>query len=611
MTFASESVTSPGSGLVFINDYDASVTAPFRNAILAAEHQLQSNFTNQVTIGATFSLQSMGAQYAATNSFNFITVGYAAFVNALRAHAATSLEQAAVNGLPASDPSGGAGFEVPTGEANILGLAPQTNAQNITVTLNGDLGWSFGQDAVGAIEHELTEGAFGRIASLGISDRQWGPLDLFRFTAAGVRDYTGGADRIATYFGVDSADVSAFPFHSGVNGRGVYDGADLGDWEDYVSGDAFGDGGPGSAGTLSATDLQVLQVLGWNGNAFNPAAEAYATSLTDTSHPFGQLPLGGSATGSLNQAGAREWFQVALQQGHSYTINLMGQAEGGGTLADPVLRLHDFAGNLLTSNDDIAPGDNPDSRIVFTAPASGTYYVEAGGFLDGYAGTYTLQLGAGGTAPQDIGTAGDDVLIGASGGDSISGGDGADTITGSGGRNTLFGGAGADSIAGATGFDQVNGNTGNDTIVGHSQSGDWLLGGQNEDSINASASSGNNIINGNLGDDTLVGGTGADTLRGGQGNDVIQAGSGADWISGDLGDNTIHGGQGADTFHATAGHDYVDGWHAGDHVQADNGVTATTSQVGPDAHIVFSNGGEMDLLGVQVTSLQAGWIFNG
>ena len=86
------------------------------------------------------------------------------------------------------------------------------------------------------------------------------------------------------------------------------------------------------------------------------------------------------------------------------------------------------------------------------------------------------------------------------------------------------------------------------------------------------------------------------------------AGSGADWISGDLGNNTIYGGQGMDTFRAGAGHDVVNGWHSGDHVQLDSGVTYTATQVNGDVHIVFSNGGEMDLINVQQSALQTGWI---
>jgi Ca2+-binding RTX toxin-like protein len=196
------------------------------------------------------------------------------------------------------------------------------------------------------------------------------------------------------------------------------------------------------------------------------------------------------------------------------------------------------------------------------------------------------------------------------GGDSLAGSNGDDTISGgSGADNYLRGGYGNDSIAGGATHNDVNGNQGDDTIVGHSTVGDWLLGGQGNDSIDASASTGANILNGNLGNDTIIGGAGADFLRGGQGDDVIHAGSGNDWISGDLGNNTIYGGQGMDTFRAGGGHDTVNGWHNGDIVQVDKGVTViSVSQVNADVHILLSNGGEVDLLNTQQTSLQPGWI---
>ena len=186
---------------------------------------------------------------------------------------------------------------------------------------------------------------------------------------------------------------------------------------------------------------------------------------------------------------------------------------------------------------------------------------------------------------------------------------GADTLTGVAGvANHIRGGAGDDLIVGSTKFNDINGNAGNDSISGKSTVGDWLLGGQGNDQINATASTGHNIINGNLGADTLTGGSGGDTIRGGQGDDVIRGGAGNNWISGDLGDNKITGGAGQDTFHAGAGHDTITDWHAGDHVMVDSGVTYTFSQVNADVHVMFSNGGEMDLLNTQVNTLQSGWI---
>jgi Ca2+-binding RTX toxin-like protein len=221
---------------------------------------------------------------------------------------------------------------------------------------------------------------------------------------------------------------------------------------------------------------------------------------------------------------------------------------------------------------------------------------------DGGASSATAAVDAGPAESSGVTVSGSDPVtyVGTSGADSIVGADGQ--------HNVVHGGDGADSIVGGSGFNQVNGNAGDDTVVGHSHSGDWLVGGQGQDLIDASASTGNNILNGNLGNDTLIGGAGADTLRGGQGDDVIHAGLGDDWISGDLGTNTIYGGQGTDTFRAGAGHDLVSGWHDGDHVSVAAGVTYHVTQTNGDLHIVFSNGGEMDLLNVQQSSLQSGWI---
>jgi hypothetical protein len=53
MAFANESVTVAGSGLVFVNSYDATVSAAYKSAILTAENYLQSHFTDSITINAT------------------------------------------------------------------------------------------------------------------------------------------------------------------------------------------------------------------------------------------------------------------------------------------------------------------------------------------------------------------------------------------------------------------------------------------------------------------------------------------------------------------------------------------------------------------------------
>nr|MEA2798635.1 serralysin [Phenylobacterium sp.] len=610
MSLDTESVTQPGSGLVFVNYYGAGVTEAYRGAIISAETFLASHFTNSVTVGVSFDLQSLGSTFSGQNSFSTVAVSYATLTAALRSTATTADDLLAVNGLPAADPSNGVGFSIPTTQARILGLAAQSNTIDDKVVLNSDLNFTFGQDAIGVLLHEITEGVFGRTSSLGFNGVRFAPLDLFRFTAGGVRDFTGGSDGVTTFFGIDSQHVSGLAFHNSISATGVNDGFDLGDWSN-TRGDAFGPGGPSSPGTVSATDLQVLDVLGWNptgfGGGFQPAPDEFASSLADTANPVGRIAVGGSASGALQIAGDRDWFAVQFQAGATYTINLVGRAGGGGTLADPFLRLHDSGGTLLASNDDITPGSNSDSRLVFTAPSSGTYYVDAGGFVDGYTGTYRVDVSQTGTATTPTG----EVLVGAAGGDTLQGGAGGDTITGgASGANYLRGNDGDDVINGGSAFDDINGNMGNDTLHGGAGD-DWVVGGKDNDVQFGDA--GSDIVWGNLGNDTLDGGDGADQVRGGQGDDSLSGGAGDDFISGDRGADTESGGAGADLFHTSqdAGIDKVLDFNLaeGDRVMLDPGTTYTVSQVGADTVIDFGAGSEMILVGVQLVTLTPGWIF--
>ncbi|HEY3951388.1 calcium-binding protein [Phenylobacterium sp.] len=207
---------------------------------------------------------------------------------------------------------------------------------------------------------------------------------------------------------------------------------------------------------------------------------------------------------------------------------------------------------------------------------------------------------------------GNDLMKGGGSSDSLFGGNGDDTIqANTGDGNLLRGEDGDDSIVGAAGFDDINGNKGDDTIDGGSGGGDWLVGGQGDDLITGHHSG--NILFGNLGNDTLHGGDGGEVVRGGQGDDVIVGGAGADFISGDRGNDTESGGAGADIFHGSqdAGVDRVLDFNQaeGDRVQLDPGTTFTLRQVGADTVVDMGGGNQMILVGVNLSTLKDGWIF--
>lgn len=206
--------------------------------------------------------------------------------------------------------------------------------------------------------------------------------------------------------------------------------------------------------------------------------------------------------------------------------------------------------------------------------------------------------------------AGGDRIDGGVGNDTVSGGLGNDIVSDAGGSNYLRGDEGDDRITGGAGFDDINGNTGNDTASGGAGE-DWVVGGKDNDSLSGDAAY--DLVYGNLGSDTCDGGAGNDIVRGGQDDDIVRGGDGNDYVSGDKGSDTITGGAGADIFHTfgDAGVDRVMDFSLaeGDRVQVDPGTTYTVSQVGADAVINMTGGGQMVLVGVQMSSLTGSWIF--
>lgn len=344
----------------------------------------------------------------------------------------------------------------------------------------------------------------------------------------------------------------------------------------------------------------------------HPTAQAHAQIASEiltllanagAPHDWTAAPSIGAQAASAITVGASGSFAATFTAGQSYVIDALGVSTASGTLADPIVRVLDNAGAVAAQADDGGIGLN--AHLQFTAAATGDYTVEVAG-VGVTAGSFRLQ--AGDAAGSNLLLSG--LLRGSN--VAVQGGPANDAIAAISGTNVLLGGAGADSILGGSGFDRINGNQGDDVITGASLVGDWLLGGQGNDVIDAARSSGRNLINGNLGNDAITAGAGADLARGGQGDDLVRGGDGADWLSGDLGHDTLTGGAGADTFHAGAGADLVTDFDpaAGDRVQLDLGVTYSLAQVGADTVISLGVGGQMTLAGVTPSSLSDGWIFS-
>lgn len=107
------------------------------------------------------------------------------------------------------------------------------------------------------------------------------------------------------------------------------------------------------------------------------------------------LAIGGSVSDTLEVANDRDWFRITLTAGQAYVFTLDGS--GSPALSDPLLVLRNAAGVELATDDDGGPGVN--SRLVYTANESGTYFVEARAYST-ETGAYTLAAAI--TAPPTL-----------------------------------------------------------------------------------------------------------------------------------------------------------------------------------------------------------------
>jgi hypothetical protein len=366
-----------------IAKYDSSVTnapAGYTTAIQSAINYLDNLITNNITITIAFGWgevngQAVAANAAGENQANGYYYSYAQVKNALLGAASSPDDRASVATLPSADPTNGGRFFVTMAQAQALGLGGASTSTVGWVGLNASDPYTFDPanravvgtyDAVGVLEHEITE-ILGRSGSMGsaFGSNIFTALDLFRFSSAGVRQLTPGTQ---AYFSVDGSSM-LLPYNDPTNG------GDATDWALSVKGDSFGAAYSGRSSLVSATDLRVMDVLG-----YTLAGAPVALALTSTSpadHALG-VPLSAPIVLNFNKT-------VSLATG-SFQIH---RATDGSILE-------------AISVSDTSQVSHSGATITLTPalalPAGGSYYVT----LDG--GTVVDSSGAafGGIAASDI-----------------------------------------------------------------------------------------------------------------------------------------------------------------------------------------------------------------
>ena len=269
----------------------------FTAAVNAACSFYDQLFSNNVTLNVTFTYGPVSGG-SAQNTAQGIYTNYATIRSELASNADTAVADTAVNTLSATDPTGGGTFFLTEAQAKALGMGSQlshwgsvygspgnASAADGVVTLNSSVTWDYGTsgraapsqlDAIGALEHEISE-VMGRNGIEGTGNLVYNQnndtytaLDLFRY----VQNASGGLTQtLAPGPGTFSFDgrtpTLTFNDPTILNSSGSPQGGDLTDWASFNPnqggpvGDSYGQPLIDAANTVSQTDLEVMNVIGW------------------------------------------------------------------------------------------------------------------------------------------------------------------------------------------------------------------------------------------------------------------------------------------------------------------------------------------------------------
>lgn len=143
--------------------------------------------------------------------------------------------------------------------------------------------------------------------------------------------------------------------------------------------------------TATTTGTYFLDVRGFSSSTGRYQVLAYTPGdqLSTTATP---TAIGGEQqqTDFIGVNGDSDWRRISLVAGRTYTFSLDGTAPNA--LADPTLGLRNAAGTQIAFNDDRNGALDRNSRIVFTATSSGTYFLEARAFANAGTGRYRLDV---------------------------------------------------------------------------------------------------------------------------------------------------------------------------------------------------------------------------
>jgi hypothetical protein len=288
---------SARAGLVITPTFDSTITSDPNAAIIeaginAAIARVEADISNNTTVTITF--QEMGSGLGQSSTVHYI-VPYSSYRSALVNNQTLSAQDtSAIASLPvqANNPvNGNANVNVNTALARALGIANyggsdgtiglKTSIMNLSRT-GPQNGGFYDLQAVAAHEIDEVLGIGGPGSALPTTSSSVGVLDLFRYSANGVRSFTSSTSATA-YFSINGGATNLAGFNQSGSG-------DYGDWVSSATKrvqDAFGS--PGVDLNIGSAELTALDVVGYN---LTPAGNTQEQGVPEPAS-LGLLGLGG------------------------------------------------------------------------------------------------------------------------------------------------------------------------------------------------------------------------------------------------------------------------------------------------------------------------------
>jgi hypothetical protein len=313
----SSAQTSPG--LTINITYDSSVDiapAGFKAVVASVVQLFENEFSNPVTLNIDVGWGEVAGsgldQGVLGESESFLDpVSYSQLLSALVHNATSGNQLSAVNTLPSNAPASGQ-FYLTAANATALGLISSSAildgyvgfGSSVPFAYNNSNGIPAGEyDLFGVVAHEISE-VLGRISML-TSTNSYSNLDLFRYSAPGVRSFVGGTP---TYFSIDGGNTNLDSFNSDPNG-------DFGDWASSAGNDSFSAfGTPGVVSPVTSADLTLMNILGYNLTSLNPQAPTI-TAIMET-------PSGGDLNAGKNVSITLDFSAAVNVAGGTPTLTL-------------------------------------------------------------------------------------------------------------------------------------------------------------------------------------------------------------------------------------------------------------------------------------------------